>query len=117
MAPVVGHLQQLAHDARRRRQCLDRLEQWRHVERYLRRMLVDHLGPAREQQHGEYVVRIAGAADDIVADRVGTVAMPAVNQGVEYREGAPTHGIKDVRRADVPGQCIDQPPGPIFREA
>ena len=73
---------------------IDGLEQWRDVHGHLAGNAVVGLGPAREQQWREHVVRILRAAHDVVADGVFAVTMARLQDGFEHAERAAAERIE-----------------------
>ena len=67
---------------------IDGLEQRRDVDRDFAGIAVVGLGPARQQQRREHVVRALRAADDVVADGILAVAMARLQDGFEHAERA-----------------------------
>src|SRR6516164_6884160 len=86
--------EQLLHGGAAGGERLGSLELRGDVERDLAGALVVDLRPAGEQQRREHVVGTGGAAHDEITDRVRAIAMPALDDGVEHREGAPSEGTE-----------------------
>ena len=84
VAPVQVVGEERGHHLGRCREVVARLEQRRHVERHA--SVCSQPAPARQQQHGEDVVRPLRHAHDVGADGVGSVALSALGDGPEDRE-------------------------------
>ena len=84
MGPVDRIGEQVAQHVGAMSQVVDGLEQWRDVERHLPRV-VDQAAPARQRQHGQHVGAAVRHADDVGAQRIGTVPRARIGQGLEHR--------------------------------
>ena len=84
MGPVDRIGEQVAQHVGAMSQVVDGLEQRRDVERHLPRV-VDQAAPARQRQHGQHVGAAVRHADDVGAQRIGTVPRARIGQGLEDR--------------------------------
>ena len=100
-------LVELAHDARRIAQVLDGFEQ-RHDDQVVVGCIVQRAAhqPALllQQQHLEQVAGVLGVADDVVAQRLGAVALAHLDGGLEDRQfAACQRGVFGATHAQRPG--------------
>ncbi len=100
--------QQLAHYAPAALEGRHGIELWRHVNRRAAGAPVTRPGPVRQYQRRQHVSGGGGRADDVQADRIGTVAMAGLHDRLEHRQRAPTQGIEGLSRTGVAGQHVDQ---------
>ena len=89
------------------------LELRRDIERDLAGVLVVGGRPVCQQQRREHVIGPGGAADDEVADGIGSVAMSPLHDGVEHRERALAERIELRYRPAVLLQRLGQQVAPL----
>ena len=117
MAPVERVREQLLERAPALAEGLRGLELRRDVERHFPGALVVGLGPTRQQQRREHIVRAPGVAHDEVADGFGAVAVAALHDGVEHREGALAERIELGDRAAILLERLGEPVAPLAAAA
>ena len=106
-------LKQLAHHRAAALQRFHPVELRRHVERHLALALVVGAGPACQHQWREHVVGLRYAADDVQSDRIGTIAVAALGDGIEHRQRALGERIEAAGGTDVALQDLHQSRVPI----
>ena len=94
MPPVRGFHGERAQQLACLLERFDRLQERRDVEAALSGVLVRDAGPAREQQHGQHVVRPLRAAHDVGADGARTELVARVRDGIKPPQAAPPAGAR-----------------------
>ena len=117
VAAIAGVIQQLAHDLAAALERLDGLKHGSEIERYLARALVVGLGPAREQERRQHVIRARSAAHNEITDSVRAVAMAALHDRIKYRQTSLAERIQFRTRAHVALQRGAQELPPLLARA